>query len=241
MNSKLKDLGRIVRHQAVAPLQQKELDTAVTKETSSDAIRTDLRSSLIKREAYNASRIRNDSKLNKNPSSPKKPQPNHLLVEYAKKNNFQGKGYRKDERGKPVHEDEGINFNDKDVVGKQRVKMIALDIWHDDHKITGIQAVYENDKGDVIEGGPHVVNPDQSKMVTFETLEEDHVKEISGFTDKNETSIQCLILRTFRGETMKVGQPTKDSKLFKFDINELEYPAVLYGSIKGIFILKRLY
>jgi len=232
LNSKMKDLGRIVRHQAVLPLQSKELETNTTKETSQDAIRTsDLRTSLIKRDAYNASRVRNDSKLKKDPSSPKKLQPNHLLVEYAIKN-FQSKGYRKDEKGKPVSEEEGVNFNDKDVVGKQRVKMIALDIWHDEQKINGIQAVYENDKGDVIEGGPHVVNPDKSKIVTFETLEEDHIKEISGFTDKNETTIQCLILRTFRGETMKVGQPTKDSKLFKFDINELEYPAVIFGSIR---------
>jgi len=231
LNSKLKDLGRIVRHQAVAPLQSKELETNTTKETSQDAIRTsDLRTSLIKREAYNASRVRNGSKLKKDASSPKKLQPNHLLVEYANKN-FQSKGYRKDEKGKPVSEEEGVNFNDKDVVGKQRVKIIALDVWHDEQKINGIQAVYENDKGDVIEGGPHVVNPDKSKIVTFETLEEDHIKEISGFTDKNETTIQCLILRTFRGETMKIGQPHKDGKLFKFDINELEYPAVIFGSI----------
>jgi len=219
-------LSRIVRHQAVAPLREEELNAKEALETKS----TEMRTSLIKKDAYMASKARNNSKFGRSPTSPKKA---HLLVDYATRHNFQSKGFRKDERGKIVNEDEGVNFNDKDIVGKQKVKIIAVDVWYDDQKITGIQAVYENNKGEVIEGGPHVVNPDKSKMVTFETLEEDYIKEFSGFMNKNETMIECLIMRTFRGETMKVGQPKKDSKLFKFDINELEYPAILYGSVKG--------
>ena len=174
-----------------------------------------------------------DPKTKKEEALPKKPQPYHLLVEYAK-HNFQSKGFRKDERGKVLREDEGINFNDKDIVGKQKVKMIALDVWHDDYCINGLQGVYENEAGEIIEGGAQVKNADKSKMVTFETLEEDFVKEITGFINKAETVIECLILRTFRGETMRVGTASKDSKLFKFDINELEYPAMFYGSIRGI-------
>lgn len=169
----------------------------------------------------------------KEEAASKKPQPYHLLVEYAK-HNFQSKGFRKDERGKVLREDEGINFNDKDVVGKQKVKIIAMDVWHDDHCINGLQGVYENEAGEIIEGGAQVKNADKSKMVTFETLEEDFVKEITGFINKAETMIECLILRTFRGETMRVGTASKDGKLFKFDINELEYPAMFYGSIRGI-------
>jgi len=224
LNTKLKDLSRIVRHQAVAPLKEDEV-----KEVKS----ADFKTSLIKKDAYMASKARNNSKFGRDPTSPKKPQPNHLLVDYAQRHKFQMKGFRKDERGKAVNDDEGVNFNDKDIIGKQKVKIIAVDVWYDDQKITGIQAVYENNKGEVIEGGPHVVNAEKSKMITFETLEEDYVKEFSGFMNKNETMIECLIMRTFRGETMKVGQPSKDSKLFKFDINELEYPAILYGSVKG--------
>lgn len=220
LQTKLKDLSRLVRHHALAPLQKEE--ELALKEASEAQIK-----------AESAPHRRNlKVSTKKDVPIPKKPQPYHLLVEYAK-HNFNSKGYRKDERGKVLKEEEGFNFNDKDIVGKQRVKIIALDVWHDDTCITGIQGVYENETGDVIEGSGQVKNPEKSKLVTFETLEEDYIKEITGFINKSETVIECLILRTFRGETMKVGTASKDAKLFKFDINEVEYPAMFYGSIRG--------
>ena len=161
---------------------------------------------------------------------PKKPAAQAIIE--SVKQNFQNKGYRKDDVGKLLSEKEGENFSDKEAVGKAKVKIIAIDVWYDDDKIIGVQAVYEDSDKEIIEGGPHVLNPEGCKMITFETLEEDYVKSISGFMSKDETVVECLIFRTFRGEHMKINKPNKDSKLFRFDINEFEYPAVLYGSLK---------
>lgn len=200
MKSKTKDLSRLVRHFALAPLVKEEVQPKETVE---------------------------------NRYTPKKPgmtaaQP---MID-SMKQNFQNKGYRKDDVGKLLTEKEGENFSDKEAVGKAKVKIIAIDVWYDDYKVIGLQAVYEDSNKEIVEGGPHVLNPEGCKMITFETLEEDYIKSISGFMNREETVVEALIFRTFRGEIMKVNKPNKDSRLFRFDINEFEYPAVIYGSLK---------
>jgi len=39
-------------------------------------------------------------------------------------------------------------------------------------------------------------------------------------------------LMSVKGETKKILEPTRESKLFKFDINELEFPSIIYGYLK---------
>lgn len=72
----------------------------------------------------------------------------------------------------------------------------------------------------------------QYKEDVFSLTGTDYVKEICGFLDKNEKYVQALIFTSVRGESKRIGNSTPDSKLFKLDINEYEYPTILYGAVE---------
>jgi len=120
-------------------------------------------------------------------------------------------------------------------MGNSRPKIIGLKVWHDNRRIVGFQAVYNNNEK-TADGAAHVKNPQAYKLESFELTSDDYLKEISGFTSKNDNMIDCLVLMSSKGETKKILEPTKESKFFKFDINELEFPSILYGYIAGITI-----
>jgi len=136
-------------------------------------------------------------------------------------------GYRKDERGKVPTDSPVEHFSDKELMGTSRPKIIGLKVWHDNRRIVGFQAVYNNNEK-VVDGGSHVRNAHAYKLESFELTGDDYLKEISGFTNKTESMIDCLILMSSKGETKKILEPTKESRFFKFDINELEFPSIIY-------------
>lgn len=144
------------------------------------------------------------------------------------------KGYRRDERGR---EKKGEEFTDQPKVGEDKTKIYSIKAWYEGDKLLGIQASYVKKDGTTIEGEAHVKDPNAKNTVFKVNPKEDYIKEISGFMDRSGGNIECLIMTSFKGESQKVGQPQKSSKLFKFDINELEYPACIYGTMRGnVFI-----
>lgn len=140
------------------------------------------------------------------------------------------KGFRKDERGRVKA---GKEFNDKELIGEERARIAGLKIWKGNGKITGIKAFYRISKGAKLEGGSHLIDHSSFTFDAIDLDDDDYVKEINGFIDRTGGAIECLIITSFKGDTRKVGEPSKTSKLFKFDINEMEYPACLYGTLKG--------
>jgi hypothetical protein len=141
------------------------------------------------------------------------------------------RGYRKDERGSSKY---GEDFNDREYIADKRVKINQVNVWFNEGKVVGIQGIYKTIVGEKIEGGQHCIKPDQSKLQEIKMTEDDYLKEISGFLGGKEEYIECLILTSFKGEVYKIGQPSGTGKNFKLDINELEFPACFYGTIRGI-------
>jgi len=150
---------------------------------------------------------------------------------YAK-NSLLYNGYRKDDRGKVLNDGPGEHFSDRELMGNSKPRMIGLKVWHDNRRIVGFQAVYKTKDGKTTDGGQHVRNPQAYKLESFELTDDDYIKEISGFTSKGDINLECLILMSAKGETKKILEPTRESKLFKFDINELEFPSIIYGYLK---------
>jgi hypothetical protein len=140
------------------------------------------------------------------------------------------KGYRRDERGR---EKKGEEFTDQTTIGEEKTKIYSIKAWYEGDKLLGIQASYVKKDGDTLEGTAHVKDPNAKSVVFKVDPKQDYIKEISGFMDRSGGNIECLIMTSFKGESQKVGQPQKSSKLFKFDINEMEYPACIYGTMRG--------
>lgn len=163
---------------------------------------------------------------------PKKDAKEPVETDRARESIINNKGFRRDERGRAK---KGREFSDQPILGEQKAKIVSLRIWTLDNKMGGIQAIYQLGDGSTLEGGQHVANNPGQPLV-FETEKGDFIKEISGFIDRTEGAIECLIITSFSGESKRIGEPKKTSKLFKFDINELEYPACIYGTLKGKLI-----
>jgi hypothetical protein len=138
------------------------------------------------------------------------------------------KGYRKDERGSSKY---GVDFNDREAIQDRKVRISQFNAWHDGTKVVGIQAQYRTPENDIIKGEAHVKDS-KVQAYEFKVEQDDYLKEISGFLDKKEEVIECLILTSFKGQSQKMGESGKDSKLFKLDINELEFPAILFGTLR---------
>lgn len=140
------------------------------------------------------------------------------------------KGYRKEERGTNKY---GNDFNDREFIQEKKTKITKITVWFNSSKILGLQAVYKTTSGEVIKGGEHYVKQEGATEETFGLEGEDYLKEISGFLDKKEEGIECLILTSFNGEVHKFGKPSGTGKNFKLGVNELEYPACFFGTIRG--------
>ena len=142
-------------------------------------------------------------------------------------------GVRKDERGKAAADDQ--EFDDQDILKEIKdTKIARLKVWHTNTNITGLQAIYRDPNGEIIEA-PAVVSTKMQEQYREQDIDlesDDYVKEICGFLDRNEKYIQSLIITSAKGESRRVGNSSSDSKLFKFDINEYEFPSVLYGSVE---------
>jgi Jacalin-like lectin domain len=143
------------------------------------------------------------------------------------------KGYRKEERGSNKY---GNDFNDREFIQEKKTKIVKVTVWFNTSKILGLQAHYKPTTGDIIKGGEHFVKQDGASDETFAMEGDDFLKEISGFMDKKEESIECLILTSFKGEVHKFGKPSGSGKNFKLGVNELEYPACFFGTIRGKMI-----
>ena len=100
--------------------------------------------------------------------------------------------------------------------------------------MAGIKALYQDAQGGDIEGKKNVSSAGladyHSQDVRFNSG--DFLKELSGTFDKTETFVQSLSFVTSHGETHKVGDTTSPGKPFKFDINEYEFPAVIFGALE---------
>jgi len=149
------------------------------------------------------------------------------------------KGYRMDEVGRKMEKEGAKAFYDIECYGMHRkVRVFAVKVWYDDNVIAGIQAGYRSETGQLVQGSESVLNKEKYKSILWKCdLTEDYLKNITGFMNKEETAIESLTLVSNKGETRTVGTPKKDSKPFKYDINDLEYPAVFHGSYISIEIL----
>lgn len=142
-------------------------------------------------------------------------------------------GLRKEERGKAIGNVQ--LFTDQDLF-KDRTdwKVIGFTVWLNSNGVAGIKALYQDAQGGDIEGKKNVSSAGladyHSQDVRFNSG--DFLKELSGTFDKTETFVQSLSFVTSHGETHKVGDTTSPGKPFKFDINEYEFPAVIFGALE---------
>jgi hypothetical protein len=143
------------------------------------------------------------------------------------------KGYRKEERGSNKY---GNDFNDREFIQEKKTKIVQVTVWFNSSKILGLNAHYKPAQGEVIKGGEHYVKQEGATEETFALNGDDYLKEISGFMDKKDEGIECLILTSFNGEVHKFGKPSGTGKNFKLGVNELEYPACFFGTIRGKLI-----
>jgi len=220
---KLRELHRIARYHSILPVDDDEAGKAPLKINVQSKV-----ASYLSPTSNSTSKINSPASI----TFPTKPKLGRIesLNEYAK-NNFLYNGYRKDDRGKISQDGSGEHFSDKDLMGTTKPKIVGLKVWHDNRRITGFQAVYKTPSG-LKEGTAHVKNPQAYKLESFEMGGEDYLKEISGFTNKADNNFECLMLMSAKGETKKILEPNRESKLFKFDINELEFPSIIYGYLK---------
>jgi hypothetical protein len=118
--------------------------------------------------------------------------------------------------------------------GCKDTRIVGFTFWHNSKNITGIQAIYKDSLNRQIEGSVNVseVAKNQSKEDSLQLAPGDYIKEICGYLDKNEKYVQSLIITSEKGESKRIGSSTSESKLFKLDINEYEYPSILYGAIE---------
>jgi len=220
---KLRELHRIARYHSILPVDEEDSTKNPLKVSVPSKVSTYLSPT-----STSATKVSSPNSI----TFPSKPKLGRIesLNEYAK-NSFLYSGYRKDERGKVSQEGPGEQFSDKDLMGLTKPKIVGLKVWHDNRRITGFQAVYKTTTG-LKEGAAHVKNPQAYKLESFEMGGDDYLKEISGFTNKADNNFECLMLMSAKGETKKILEPNRESKLFKFDINELEFPSIIYGYIK---------
>ena len=73
--------------------------------------------------------------------------------------------------------------------------------------------------GTKIEGVKNVRDAYKYKATKFDMGDDDYLKEFSGYLNSAETAIDCLVFKSFLGETRKVGKSSPTSKSFKFDIS----------------------
>jgi len=144
------------------------------------------------------------------------------------------RGYRMDEVGHKMEKEGGKAFYDQEIIGDKRVSIFAVKVWHDNNCISGLQAGYRSKQKELIQGIEHVLDKEKCQSMLFYLKDEqDYLREVKGFINKEENVIESLTLISAKGTNMTVGKEKKKSKPFRFDINELEYPAVFHGSLRS--------
>ena len=144
------------------------------------------------------------------------------------------KGFRMDEIGKSADKDPIGDFNDQELIGDRNVVRIAsVRVWYSNDGIAGLQPKYRDTKGKIIDGEEHVTNREKCLIMDLNLGLGDFLHGVSGFIDNGKGIIESLVLVSKNGESISVGKKKPKSTPFKFDINDLEYPALFHGSLKG--------
>lgn len=124
-------------------------------------------------------------------------------------------------------------FNDRDLIKNQSVRIVGLKVWYDLETINGIQAIYQSYTGKKFEGKKHGLNHYKYRVAKLEMEGNEYLKDLTGYFNKEGTAVVCLVFKTSTGEIRKVGQTPENGRLFKFDVGPNEFPAIIYGSIIG--------
>ena len=152
----------------------------------------------------------------------------------SKKTKLAYKGFRMDEVGKPAEKDPIGDFNDQDLIGDRNVVRIAsVRVWYSNDGIAGLQPKYRDNKGKLIDGEEHVTNREKCLIMDLNLGLGDFLHQISGFIDNGKGIVESLVLASKNGESISVGKKKPKSTPFKFDINDLEYPALFHGALRG--------
>lgn len=124
-------------------------------------------------------------------------------------------------------------FNDRDLIKNQSVKIVGMRVWYDLKTINGIQALYQTYTGMRFEGKKHGLNHYKYRVAKFEMEGDEYLKDLTGYFNTEGTAVVCLVFKSSTGDIRKVGQTPENGRLFKFDVGANEFPAIIYGSITG--------
>ena len=140
-------------------------------------------------------------------------------------------GFRKEEKGKATKDAKLFSYHD--ALNNKLCKVSGIKVWYDRDCIAGFLAFYKDNDGAVLRGNMNVSVQGavkcQNEDVQFE--EGDYLKKISGMMDRSESCVQSLTLVSANGRVVNIGKPSNSGKLFRFDINEYEYPTTLFGAL----------
>ena len=161
------------------------------------------------------------------------------LPTISSRGNRDDKDYRM-RRDNSVDKIEAIEFNDRDIIGDHNVKIYGVRVWYDGKRLNGIQGFYRTHNGRKFEGKKHVKDQYKYKVSKFELEGDDYLKEVSGHLNAEGDTVECLMFKSFYGQSRKVGQASENSRLFRFDISENEFPAVFYGSMRGMNLVSMI-
>lgn len=159
----------------------------------------------------------------------------HLPTISSSRGNKDDKDARrmKDNSIEKVDKIEIKEFNDRDTIGSHNVKIYGVRVWYDGKRLNGIQGFYRTHTGRKFEGKKHIKDQYKYKVSKFELEGDDYLKELSGHLNAEGDTVECLIFKSFYGQNRKVGQASENSRLFRFDISENEFPAIFYGTMRG--------
>ncbi len=171
--------------------------------------------------------------------SPRNQVPIKSIEDQQKVAIMKSKGFRMDEIGQKGDSQE---FSDYNHVGQQKVKISLVKVWYDSEGIAGIYAEYLTNTGERIKGIENILDKSGYKSAEFVATDGDYLGSISGYVNREDSSIESLTFVSAEGVTTSVGKAKRNSKAFKFDINDFEFPSMIYGCVKGkkrIFFIER--
>ena len=164
------------------------------------------------------------------------PEGNGVSVEKKtkkKRRNIGIGGLRKEERGKTTPDT--LLFTDQDLFkDKSDWNISGFTVWHNTKYITGIMTHYRDSAGNPINGSKNVCANAESQYkkqeISFDAG--DYLKSLTGTFEKTETYVQSLTIVTANDDVYTVGKALETSKHFEFDLNEYEYPVVVFGGLE---------
>jgi len=145
---------------------------------------------------------------------------------------MKSKGFRMDEVGYKGDK-QSEEFSDYNEIGQQKVKITLVRVWYDVEGIAGIYAEYMTEDGKKLQGVENIKENSGYKTAEFVATDGDYLGQISGYVNNEENCVESLTFVSNEGVTTSVGKAKKTSKTFKFDINDFEYPSMLYGCVKS--------